>query len=74
MSTEFKVVVEGELSEGTTEAVTAAIQKAVLLELAGSRDLEAGPDSGEADAPSLIFRPRIYGGIWIVGSRAETNA
>jgi hypothetical protein len=74
MPTEFKVVVEGELSERTTEAVTAAIQKAVLLELAGSRDLEPGPDSGEADAPALFFRPNIRGGKFLIGRDVETNA
>jgi hypothetical protein len=73
MPTEFKVVVEGDLSEGAADAVTAAIQKAVLLELAGSRELEARPGSGQADAPALIFNRNIRGGKFIIARDVGTD-
>jgi hypothetical protein len=67
MPTEFKIEVEGELSDGTAEAVAIAIQKAVLLELAGSRDLAAELERGEGDVPALSYRPNIRGGKYIIG-------
>jgi hypothetical protein len=71
MSTEFKVVVEGDLSDSTVEAVTAALQKAALLELAGSRDLEALPSEDGAPKGQLIFRSNIRGGKFIMGRTSE---
>ena len=53
--TEFKVVVEGELSEEAKSELNLAIQKAVLLSLADS----------EVVQESLLPRPPRLLGIWV---------
>lgn len=63
MATEFKVVVEGELPRSTEHALTVAIQKAALLELArGDGVGDAMPDR----EIGFVFRTNIRGGKFIL--------
>jgi hypothetical protein len=56
------------LSEETTEAVSTALQKAALLQLAGAPELEG---KGDTEGPEMAFYRNIRGGKFIVGRAFE---